>query len=286
MTDRKPAAKKPRKGPRNRVKREDGRQRSRIIVSDEEELIMIKQAPFCCASCTCATRLDPDAPEVNNWTQPDDGHFDHRLCCHGIFPRYKQKEQAYESPQEFDKRTTHWAPPIRAAVEHAMDAVLEGETLYPEFHQELEFVRKTEIKEAYKTAKAQETKMGTNSSLAAECSRLLTSVDYLDGVLRPFQCRLQELEMNQQEKKAAVVLDAFAGIGTAVVCLKRLGIDMKKVIHVEHDKVATWVYKVNHYSEEDNIQHISLSTPHGRIWLGQAQMKWKPKSRNWWTSTV
>lgn len=33
--------------------------------------------------------------------------------------------------------------------------------------------------------------------------------------------------------------DVFAGIGSGIISLKRLGIDMRKIIHVEHDKVAT-----------------------------------------------
>jgi hypothetical protein len=44
----------------------------------------------------------------------------------------------------------------------------------------------------------------------------------------------------------------FAGIGRAmIVCLKQLGIAMQKVIsHVEHDKIASHVYK---YSMHDSI---------------------------------
>ena len=30
----------------------------------------------------------------------------------------------------------------------------------------------------------------------------------------------------------------FAGIGSGIVALKRLGIPMKRIIHVEHDPVA------------------------------------------------
>lgn len=48
------------------------------------------------------------------------------------------------------------------------------------------------------------------------------------------------------EKKAAVVVDLFGGIGATVVCLKRMGIAIQKVIHVEHDKVANYVYRYWH----------------------------------------
>ena len=58
----------------------------------------------------------------------------------------------------------------------------------------------------------------------------------------------------------------FAGIGSGIVSLKRLGINIKKVIHVEHDKIATLVYKQNHDSHynpkltPDGIQHVYFSS--------------------------
>jgi hypothetical protein len=61
-----------------------------------------------------------------------------------------------------------------------------------------------------------------------------------------------------------VVLDCFAGVGTGLVALKRLQINVAKVIHVEHDKVASHVYKTNHchaYNSEvteDGIEHVFL----------------------------
>jgi site-specific DNA-cytosine methylase len=60
--------------------------------------------------------------------------------------------------------------------------------------------------------------------------------------------------------------DMFSGIGSGLVSLKRLGIKIRKVIHVEHDKVATHVYKTNHdshYNTElarDGIEHVYYST--------------------------
>ena len=40
-------------------------------------------------------------------------------------------------------------------------------------------------------------------------------------------------------KNSIFLQDVFAGIGSGVISLKRLGIDMKTIIHVEHDKIAT-----------------------------------------------
>jgi C-5 cytosine-specific DNA methylase len=54
----------------------------------------------------------------------------------------------------------------------------------------------------------------------------------------------------------------FGGIGSAVVALKLNGIAMKKIIHVDHDKVATHVHKWNHDPEynpsltPDYCEHI------------------------------
>lgn len=58
----------------------------------------------------------------------------------------------------------------------------------------------------------------------------------------------------------------FAGIGSGLVSLKRLGIKISKVIHVEHDKIATHIYKSNHdslYNTElapDGIEHVYFSS--------------------------
>jgi site-specific DNA-cytosine methylase len=60
--------------------------------------------------------------------------------------------------------------------------------------------------------------------------------------------------------------DMFSGIGSGLVSLKRLGIKISKVIHVEHDKIATHVYKTNHdtrYNTElapDGIEHVYYSS--------------------------
>jgi hypothetical protein len=97
------------------------------------------------------------------------------------------------------------------------------------------------------------------------------------------------IESGQQERRRCNVADFFAGIGTGIVVLKRLGIDIAKVstvsstssdsiftrsffpchaislpcfflfpvaqiIHCEHDKVATHVYRHNH----DRIYNTNL----------------------------
>ena len=41
----------------------------------------------------------------------------------------------------------------------------------------------------------------------------------------------------------------FGGIGSAVVAMKLNGIAIQKIIHVDHDKVATHVHRWNHDPE-------------------------------------
>lgn len=66
------------------------------------------------------------------------------------------------------------------------------------------------------------------------------------------------------QTQAIVVLDLFGGIGSAIVALKRLKIDIRKVVHVEHDKVANYVYKYWNCSEggqhHDGIEHVFIAS--------------------------
>lgn len=66
------------------------------------------------------------------------------------------------------------------------------------------------------------------------------------------------VNLDDEFKPKAVVLDLFGGIGSALVCLKRLGISISRVVHVEHDKVANQVYNHWHNAGKDNIEHISI----------------------------
>jgi hypothetical protein len=54
--------------------------------------------------------------------------------------------------------------------------------------------------------------------------------------------------------------DMFGGIGGSIVALKRLNIGMSRIIHVDHDKIATHVHLWNpSYNREfpaENIEHV------------------------------
>ena len=59
--------------------------------------------------------------------------------------------------------------------------------------------------------------------------------------------------------------DAFSGIGSGLLALKKVGLVIKKVIHIEWDKIATHVYRCNHdrnyassanFADDDGIEHV------------------------------
>ena len=86
--------------------------------------------------------------------------------------------------------------------------------------------------------------------------------DYRPAIEETFE-RLCDSVRRQNSQRKAVVLDAFTGIGTGTVVLKRLGIAMSKIIHVEHDKVATHLHKYNHdrnynpdLPDDGGIEHV------------------------------
>ena len=74
------------------------------------------------------------------------------------------------------------------------------------------------------------------------------------------------VQKRQHDLRPAVVLDVFAGIGAALVVLKRLHIAMSKVVHVEHDEIANHVVRRNHDHQhnpslsDDGIEHVYIST--------------------------
>jgi hypothetical protein len=75
---------------------------------------------------------------------------------------------------------------------------------------------------------------------------------------------VQDVKSGRSARRGCVVLDCYAGVGTGVLVLKRLKIQVAKVIHVEHDKVATHVYRSNHdhyYNSklpDDGVEHVFI----------------------------
>jgi hypothetical protein len=92
---------------------------------------------------------------------------------------------------------------------------------------------------------------------------LQTHPHYRDAIEKPYEKLCEEVKKDEKKLRPAVVLDAFAGVGTGILVLKRLGIAMKKIIHVEKDLVASHVHRYNHdtsYNEtlpdDGGIEHV------------------------------
>lgn len=93
--------------------------------------------------------------------------------------------------------------------------------------------------------------------------KLRSNAEHVEGIEKPFKELVKQIEGGEVERDGVVVVDMFAGVGTASVVLKRLGIKIKKVIYVEHDKIATHVYRFNHdrtynkeLPEDGGIQYV------------------------------
>jgi hypothetical protein len=76
--------------------------------------------------------------------------------------------------------------------------------------------------------------------------------------------RLKQAKAKTKPQTKAVVLDLFGGIGSAIVALRRLKIDIEKIVHVEHDKVANYVYKywncLGGKHHDDEIEHVFIDS--------------------------
>jgi hypothetical protein len=89
-------------------------------------------------------------------------------------------------------------------------------------------------------------------------SRLLTSSDYVERVVKPF--KLMAAKVSSQEEhteRAMVVLDVFAGIGTLLVVLKRLGIAVGMVS-------ATLSLQASAHYSLSWSSHTTLTFPNNR----------------------
>lgn len=96
---------------------------------------------------------------------------------------------------------------------------------------------------------------------------------------------LKIFEHCKNAKYPMVVLDLFSGIGSAALCLKRVGIKMKTIISVDHDPLAHLVNKYNH--RKDGILHVykekfeyilenvgDILSKYGREWLWFSTVIW------------
>lgn len=177
---------------------------------------------FCCKHCACS---EEDKQKYDGEFITDKETAWHRRCCH--------------------RRVTGEKIHAKTLIEYllAVEEQMEGMSRKGS---ETAIVSFGEVNAKFTIAFNQQTELANEDSLEAPGEHLLTSERY-----REWSNEFTKIET----RGPAVVVDAFAGIGSAIVVLKRLGIAIKKIIHIEHDKVANFVYKTNH--DFNFVQHLA-----------------------------
>lgn len=179
---------------------------------------------FCCYLCKCPS----DHPLKGTIRHCGSTYLKkyHRVCCHG----YQDKKECESFVSPMGKMVMELTGELMGT--EANETNGEGDAIENTTHPEPEHENSTEMAQ------------GTNS------------VTVVDGNSEMFQQSLQT-----RRKRHAVVVCINAGVGSAAVALKGLGIRCEKMIHVEADRVAQHVIRSSHdfsYGAEhdDEIKHI------------------------------
>jgi len=268
-------------GPRNRVQKKmrigtssiDRIAGASVVTSTTEEQYKM-HIPFCCSNCTCSDlvkkRIEKfhggdEVGKVCYWMEPDqEGNLLHHLrCCHGIV------QKVNESKEDFNSREFEWAPAYLSKVAEAA-TMMENDDGVTGVSQ-CEWIDRNVVKKATSSAKAIESKYHNESvKKIHEFYRLNVthSPSYQNCVMQPFQDQVKQIA-GGEKMRGLVVLDCFAGVGTGTTALKRLCINISKIIYIDHDKVAKHVYRTNHdidyfnadvedqgHHDPDEIKHV------------------------------
>ena len=191
---------------------------------EEEERDSQLEIDFCCFLCKCPR----EHPLKHTIRECEFGLKFHRACCHG----YDKLEDVNSFRSPVGKGIAQF---------YGIDDASENS------NKEGETQNKTTDNPASSAPEKNvaETSQGTNS------------VSCVDGACEKFH-RCTTLK----GKLDVVVVCINAGVGSATVALKGLGVKMAKVIHVEADKVAQHVIQGNHdyhygdTDDDDGIEHI------------------------------
>mmetsp|Transcript_22249 Transcript_22249/g.34247 ORF Transcript_22249/g.34247 Transcript_22249/m.34247 type:complete len:599 (-) Transcript_22249:360-2156(-) len=193
---------------------------SSLSSSDAEDEIA-----FCCKVCMC-----PHDEQSSHLISSGDDAVFHRCCCHKI-----------------DSYKPDWKSPFDVVCLQMEENLLNNQ---PEHSIEKgeEYYGKEDSKKLIRSDATKESSYENELSMYAYDQVIYTCAKFLK-YNRKYQAVTRE---EHRKSKRAVVLDVFAGIGAGVVALKRLGIDIKKVIHIEIDPVCTHVFKQNHDCKYNN----------------------------------
>ena len=235
----------------------------------------IRNLGFCCEVCTCdqdkmEELLPPGSSEgfVHTFVKSQEENLWHRRCCHEALDNDSNWVTLYDEVREEATEANAKVKEITQEKKEKKNSSSSSSNSAAGV--ELEWVTDVEIQKAYEVSKRQESELYNSDGLEDPQWKLSSHPDYNAAVEEPFEAhRRRCLEGAPQGRKPAVVVDAFGNIGTAIIVLKRLCIDISKIIHIEHDKVATHVSRYNHditynpnlpRQDGDSIEHVYYST--------------------------
>ena len=205
---------------------------NRIWTEDE----VAANLAFCCARCSC-TRPEKEAILGTSSNKLDEITFTvhenspfHRRCCHKVTQNDVTADLLLDA---------------HAAVEQGMlEEQAQMDQSGPQEEQQEQappLLTAAAVAQHRHRAKTQQAEIHNEDEMEEQSTRLLTSKAYVANA-----ARFDKAPHKNKPAAAATVLDLFGGIGSALVVLKRLGIAMQTVIHVEHDPIASFVARVNH----------------------------------------
>jgi hypothetical protein len=221
---------------------------------NEDDPESMLEVVFCCFVCKC--------PRGKHALHYDGIIFKyHRTCCHGM----EKLSQAFQSPVGKIQNQIIYndgAPVVNlegSIMRNGRDTLDPSSRPMAERQYNWEFEEYMNKRES--SARRELTIQGNESALPVP-DQLRWQHDGTSQAMRKFAACCKKRKDNPQLKKQAVVLDLFGGIGAATVVLKKLGIAMRKIIHVDHDPVAQHVYRSNHdtsygvTTNEDGIKYV------------------------------
>ena len=225
---------------RNQLKRDN------TLESQGDDPSSCGEIDFCCYLCNC------DNYQQDRVAKCDTVEKYHRGCCHELGTVKKLNNfrsclgHAYE---KFLKQTTDVDADDSEAKEKETDRKRERDI-------------NNILNSRMTSAIARESRSDNDLALPAPESQRLT--DKAAGpVNKKFHRLCQERKINPHLKREAVVIEVFAGIGGATVALKELGVALKTVVVVEHDRAAVAVHRANHdpsygsgSAEDDGVSYI------------------------------
>lgn len=201
--------------PEEEMKEEEAAAVGEARQDSDEEIQM--NFPFCCAVCHCSEEKKKRTiiDDTYCFLQGNEDHY-HRCCCH-------------------DGK-------IHVAAAQAELEELDDDDSNNDRGDSKELFTARDVQRFISNANRKESKMFATDESVVPSDEFLTNTHYAERVVKDFY----EETKKREERKGLVVLDLFGGVGTALLVLKRLKLPIRKVIHVEHDLVATFVSRMNH----------------------------------------